>query len=140
MKAISVTVLIVFLTSLHVTAQVPLTLVVKNVKASTGTIRVGIFKDENTFLKEAWIGKVVKAEKGEITVVFEEVPAGKYGISVIHDENENGELDSNFIGVPTEGFGFGNDAMGTFGPPDFEKASVEIGTGKVSITVNMRYL
>lgn len=120
-------------------AQVPVTIVVKNVKESSGTIRVGIFRDEQSFLKEAWMGKVVKAEKGEITISFDSVPKGKYGISVIHDENENGELDSNIIGIPKEGFGFGNDAMGTFGPPDFNKASVEVDEGKDKFSVSLRY-
>lgn len=121
-------------------AQQPVTVIVKNVKTQTGNIRVGIFKDEKSFLKEAFIGKVVKAEKGEITVVFDNIPAGKYGLSVIHDENENGELDSNMIGIPKEGFGFGNDAMGTFGPPDFEKASVDVRKDNASFSVSLRYM
>lgn len=122
------------------TAQNRLEVTVKNVKDAKGTVRVGIFKNEETFLKEATIGKIVKANAGEIKVVFENVPAGTYAVSVIHDENENGELDSGFFGIPKEGFGFANDAMGTFGPPSFQKASIIIGEEPKIISIGMKYM
>jgi uncharacterized protein (DUF2141 family) len=121
-------------------AQGRLEVVVKNVKDAKGNVRVGIFKDEKTFLKNAMIGKVVKATTGDIKVVFDNVPPGTYAVSVIHDENENGELDSGMFGVPKEGFGFANDAMGTFGPPGFEKASIIIGEGPKIISIGMKYM
>ncbi len=121
-------------------AQGKLSVVVKNVKDTQGQVRVGLFKDDKTFLKEAWKGEVVKAATGEVRVVFENIPAGTYAISIIHDENENGELDSNFFGIPKEGFGFSNDAMGTFGPPDFAKASFSLKAGEHQVAVSMRYM
>jgi uncharacterized protein (DUF2141 family) len=85
---------------------------------------VGLFITERDFLKNAVEGKVVKASGKEVTVVFEELKPGAYAIGVIHDENENGELDSNMIGILREGFAFGNNAMGTSGPPLFDEAKV----------------
>lgn len=122
------------------TAQAHLEVTIKNLKEPKGSVRVGLFKDDKTFLKEAWLGQVVKAADGEIKVVFEKVPAGTYAVSIIHDKNENGELDSNFFGMPTEGFGFSNDAMGTFGPPDFAKASFVLGTEPRNLAISLRYL
>ena len=113
---------------------------VTNIKEATGNIRVGIFVDDETFLKKAAFGKVVKAEKGTMNIVFENIPAGKYAVSVIHDTNENDKLDSNMIGMPTEGFGFSNDAMGMFGPPGFEKASFSLTAAPLSISLKLRYL
>jgi len=121
-------------------AKAQLEITVKNIKNDKGNVRVGIFTGKDTFLKNAAYGKVVKARKNELTVIFDDLPPGKYGVSVIHDENENGELDSNMIGIPREGFGFANDAMGTFGPPGFEKASITVETQKVSINITMKYL
>ena len=121
-------------------AQGTVEVTVSNVKDTTGTIRVGIFKDQATFLKNAYLGKVVKAGKGEVKVIFENVPSGTYALSVIHDENRNGELDSNLIGIPKEGFAFGNDAMGTFGPPSYDKASFVIGKEVIKMKVTMKYL
>jgi uncharacterized protein (DUF2141 family) len=136
----SLTLILILLTPLAVTGQGRLEVTVVNVKDTTGTVRVGIFKDESTFLKEAFVGKVVKASKGEVKVIFERVPLGKYALSVIHDENRNGMLDSNVIGIPKEGFGFSNDAMGMFGPPDFEKCVFVITDMPPKMTVTMRYM
>lgn len=121
-------------------AQGQLEVVVKNVKEEKGAIRVGIFRDDKTFMKDAWLGKVVKATTGEVKVVFENVPAGTYAVSIVHDSNENGELDSNAFGIPKEGFGFSNDAMGMFGPPSFQKASVAVGAGSQAISITLRYM
>jgi len=113
---------------------------VKNIKDPKGTIRVGLFNNEKDFLEKAIDGKIVKAEGAEVTVLFENLKAGDYAVSVIHDENENGELDSNFMGIPKEGFAFGNNAMGTFGPPGFKDAKVTVGAAVVKQVVSMRYL
>lgn len=121
-------------------SQSTLEVVVTKVKDATGNVRVGLFKDEETFLEKAIYGEIVKAQKDQVTVVFKNIPPGTYGVSVIHDENENGELDSGTFGIPKEGFGFGNDAMGTFGPPGFKKASITVEPGKRSISIGMRYL
>ena len=113
---------------------------VKNIKEPKGTIRIGLFDNEKDFLEKAIDGKIVKAEGTEVTVRFENLKAGDYAISVIHDENENGDLDSNFIGIPKEGFAFGNNAMGMFGPPNFKEAKVTVGTAVVKQVVLMKYL
>jgi len=47
---------------------------------------------------------------------------GQYAIKVFHDENANGELDINFLGIPKESYGFSNHARGRFGPPPFAEA------------------
>ena len=104
-----------------------------------GDAVMGLFADEKTFMKEPIVSKLVKAVQGETKAVFENVPPGTYALSIIHDSNENGELDSNFFGMPKEGFGFSNDVMGTFGPPSFQKASFTISTSMV-LTVHTKYL
>jgi uncharacterized protein (DUF2141 family) len=120
-------------------AQGKLEVTVKNIKEAKGTIRVGLFTNEKDFLKKAAEGKVVKASDAEVTVVFENLKQGDYAISVIHDENENGELDKNIMGIPKEGFAFGNNAMGTFGPPSFEKAKITLGSAPNRQTISLQY-
>lgn len=123
-----------------VQAQAKLEITVKNIKEAKGSIRVGLFTSEKDFLKNATHGKVIKADGKEVTVVFEGLRPGTYAVSVIHDANENGELDSNFVGMPTEGFAFGNNAMGTFGPPSFEKATVTLGPDGSRQIIDLKYL
>ena len=113
---------------------------VTNIKSQKGFIRVGLFTNEKDFLKNASMGKVVKPEGGEITVVFENLMPGDYALSVVHDENENGELDTNALGIPKEGFAFGNNEMGAFGPPSFEKAKMKIETTDVTCLIKLKYM
>jgi uncharacterized protein (DUF2141 family) len=121
-------------------AQVQLQVTVKGIKEAKGTIRVGLFNSEGDFLKNAVYGEVVKASGSEVVVLFKNLPVGDYGISVIHDENENGELDSNFMGIPKEGFAFGNNAMGTFGPPSFKDAMIKVDSTHLAHHISMRYM
>jgi len=114
--------------------------VVKNIKEPKGSIRIGLFTNQKDFMKTPIQGKVVKATGTEVTVVFENLPAGDYAVSVIHDENDNGELDANKMGVPKEGFAFGNNAMGSFGPPSFEKAKISLNGKNIVQTVNLKYI
>jgi uncharacterized protein (DUF2141 family) len=116
-----------------------LEVIVKNIKNGKGTLMIGLFNSEKTFKKEVWKGERPKAQAGELKVIFKDVPPGDYAVSVFHDENENGKIDMNFMGIPSEGFGFSNDAMGTFGPPSFEKAKVVIPAGK-AITLTLKYI
>jgi uncharacterized protein (DUF2141 family) len=116
-----------------------LTLNVIGVKNSNGSIRAALFQNDKDFLKNPSYGEIVKASSDTVIIVFKEIPFGDYGISVIHDENNNGVLDTNFVGIPKEGFGFGNDALGTFGPPSFDKAKISIRHTDVTHTLRMRY-
>jgi uncharacterized protein (DUF2141 family) len=53
------------------------------------------------------------------------LPKGKYAISIFHDTNEDGELSTNFIGIPKEPYGFSNNPKAKFGPPSFEQSLFE---------------
>lgn len=123
---IALTICVFSLACETVCAQGTLEVVVENIQEAKGTIRVGLFTNEQDFLKKAAEGKIVKAEAGKVMVTFENLKPGEYAVSVIHDENENGELDTNLVGMPKEGFAFGNNAMGTFGPPSFNDAKIKL--------------
>ena len=73
----------------------------------------------------------------EATVVFEDIPQGTYAIKVFHDANENSEHDTNFLGIPTESYGFSNDARGTFGPAKFADAKFDVKQANQIITITM---
>lgn len=59
------------------------------------------------------------------TIIIQNLKPGKYAFKYFHDENRNSNLDVNWLGIPTEGYGFSNNASGTFGPPAFEKTVFE---------------
>jgi uncharacterized protein (DUF2141 family) len=75
-----------------------------------------------------------------MTFVFHNVPAGTYAVSSFHDENGNNKLDRNSLGVPSEGYGFSNDAQGTAGPPTFSQAQFTVdGKTDKSVEFSLNY-
>ena len=80
-----------------------------------------------------------RAHAGELRFVLLDLPPGRYAVNAFHDENDNGDLDTNIVGIPSEGFGFANDADATFGPPDFEDAAVDVGDTAEVARMTLRY-
>lgn len=120
-------------------AQSSLEIHVNNIKSKKGSIQFALFTSEADYLKNPVEKKIMKSTGNDVTVVFENLPPGNYSLSVIHDENENGELDSNAFGIPKEGFAFGNNALGSFGPPPFEKTTITIADQKVKQEIKLKY-
>jgi uncharacterized protein (DUF2141 family) len=116
-----------------------LTIQVTNVKDAEGHVRIAIYNSEKDFMKKSFMVKSAKAAKGTVELVIDNLPAGTYGISVMHDANSNEKMDSNMIGIPKEGFGFSNNAKGTFGPPGYEKTKIEFAASK-QISIELTYL
>ena len=118
-----------------------LTVTVKEVHSSTGTVYLAVY-DEASFGRPevAKVRQRAPAVKGEITFVIHSLPAGKYAVASYHDENGNGKLDMNSLGMPTEGYGFSNDAQGSGGPPTFVGAAFDFdGKTAKSIGFSLNY-
>jgi uncharacterized protein (DUF2141 family) len=139
MKTKLILFIIIFATAHCGFAQSSIEVTIKNIKGAKGTLRVGLFDDAEKFLKTPAKGQVIKITGETVSVRFENIADGTYAVSVIHDENENGELDSGFMGIPKEGFGFSNDAMGMFGPPKFKESSFVL-PEKKSVSVTLKYM
>jgi uncharacterized protein (DUF2141 family)/uncharacterized membrane protein len=92
-------------------------LVIKNLRSSNGKLMVKLQNAEGTSVQRA----AVPIRNNAVDYLFERVPAGKYALQMFHDENGNGQMERNFLGLPTEGYGFSNNAKATFGPPPFDK-------------------
>jgi len=87
-------------------------------------------------------GKTAKSkiENGQAVCMFAGLVPGDYAVSVFHDENGNGKLDRNFIGMPKEGVGASNDAAGNFGPPKYDDARFHYVGGRSVLAIHVRYL
>ena len=92
------------------------------------------FESEDAGFRHA----IVKVENKQAVGVFEDVPNGEYAVKVFHDENANKKLDTNFVGMPKEKFGFSNDALGRFGPPSYEQARFRFEAEEATIEIEMR--
>lgn len=114
-----------------------------NIKNSTGTVACALFETAEgfpkDFLRRATNVMVIKIRKVQARCDFEDIPPGTYAMAVIHDENMNGELDANWLGVPTEGYGFSNDAKGLVGAPSFSSASFTYDGENIEMTMSLIY-
>jgi uncharacterized protein (DUF2141 family) len=99
-----------------------LTVLVKNVASATGKVRVALYNQAEKFPDKVFRAREVVAAEGTVKVVFRGLLAGNYALSAFHDQNSNGKLDINAVGMPIEPYGFSNRAQGTFGPPTFASA------------------
>ncbi|MGO9450252.1 MAG: DUF2141 domain-containing protein [Candidatus Binataceae bacterium] len=107
--------------------------------SNTGRINCIIFNSADGFPSDssAAAGKVrAPIENMAGTCDFPNLPAGTYAVAAYQDEHETGELTKNFIGVPTEAYGFSNDAHGSFGPPSFNAAAFSYPGGTMDITIH----
>jgi uncharacterized protein (DUF2141 family) len=119
----------------------PVTITVANIKRAGGSLLVGVYDREGTWLgidtfarKEVTVPTVPAAG----TVQFEmRLPPGRYALSVFHDRNSNRKLDTNFLGIPTESSGSSNDAPARFGPPKFRDAVVTVGAEPLALTIRL---
>ena len=76
------------------------------------------FSDEKG---EKIMGITQQIVNSKCAIVIKKLVPGNYAFKYFHDENNNNKIDANRLGIPREGFGFSNNAKGTFGPPSFEK-------------------
>ncbi|MDM0038724.1 DUF2141 domain-containing protein [Variovorax sp. J22G21] len=74
---------------------------------------------------------------GNAQLAFLGLPAGRYVLRLFADENGNGKLDANLLGLPIERYGFSNDAKGKMGPPTFDAASFPL-EADTTTTVHLR--
>ena len=120
-----------------------LSIEVRGVRSADGRVYVAVHGPESkdTFPSGDDIvsGLREPARIGTLRFVVSDLPAGRYAVNAFHDENDNGELDTNLVGIPSEGYGFANDPSTTFGPPDFEVAAVTVGETSEVAVLTMSY-
>lgn len=126
--------------------SVPITIsvTIKDIKTPKGQILMGIYKDDVSFDKELPYKKVqtfkTKISNGTLLVELKLEP-GKYGISLMDDENFNGKMDYNFIGIPKEGFGFSNYYHTGLSRPKLNSFAFEvIDNRNTKVEVKMKYM
>lgn len=118
-------------------AQHKVELTIRGIENVQGSVLVAVYNSEETFMKKRLASKKVKVSDKEVTLTFDDVSSGDYAITTFHDENDNNKLDTNFLGIPNEPYGFSNDARGSFGPPSFEKAKVKV-DGNKKLVINLK--
>ena len=116
-----------------------LELTVTNVESASGDLRVAVFGSEEGWSgNEAITGQQVAAGEGAVTLTIPDLAPGEIGIKLYHDVDGDGELATGTFGMPSEPYGFSNDAPVRFGPPSWSKAKITITEGANTHSISLR--
>ncbi|RXP58636.1 DUF2141 domain-containing protein [Lutibacter sp. HS1-25] len=114
--------------------------IVNGIKNTDGQIMISINKGpegwpESNFLEQRFIPNFTAPT---FLIVFKDLPYGNYAIGLLHDEDKNGEITKNFIGMPKEGFAFSRNYNVVFRAPKYNEANFELDSPKKTITINIQ--
>jgi uncharacterized protein (DUF2141 family) len=120
--------------SIHVT--------IGGMRSDKGQVLCSLYSSADGFPKDA--GKARAHAHSPVadhraTCGFVDIQPGTYAVAVFHDENFNGKLDTNFIGIPREGTGASNNAKGRMGPPKFDDAAFGFPGGHAELKITINY-
>lgn len=120
-------------------SKATLTVEVTNLRNDKGFVRFAVYRSKADFMKNAAAKGSARIKDGKASLVLEGLAPGPAAVSTFHDENENLEVDTNWLGIPKEGIGFSKDAKGALGPPRFDDAKLELPAGPSVTTLKMSY-
>jgi len=116
-------------------------LTVQHIQSPEGSIDIGIFNSENSFLedgKEMETYSIPVNDTKDISISFPSLPYGTYSIAIYHDVNDNGKLDTNLFGIPKEPYGFSNNARSKWGAPKYEIARFELKEAEMATSIKVK--
>jgi uncharacterized protein (DUF2141 family) len=133
------------LTAPSAVAQTPapattvVTLTLENVRHRDGVLRAEL-RTENAWSRgKRFMGvEMATPAKGPVVLQFKDVPPGRYAVRLFQDRNSDGELQTNFVGLPSEPWGMSNNPSLMRGAPTFAAAAFDVGAGGAALTIRLR--
>lgn len=122
-------------------AEATLTIKVVDLRNHKGQLILGVFRTADGFPtegKKAADWQVKPADHDTVTFTAK-LPPGKYGASVLHDENKNGKMDRNFAGIPQEGYGVTNNPKPAFRAATFKESIFTLPPEGATLTISLQY-
>ena len=115
-----------------------LTVSITNIRTDKGSVLISVMNSDAAWNNEEKpVARQKVAATGKDTVLHFTLPAGSYAVQVMHDENDNGKLDTNFMGIPPEGYGFSNNPQ-VMRKAYYSESKFDIGDDAKSIVINLR--
>lgn len=112
-----------------------LTVIVDGIPSIEGAIKIQLLREGKSKTLHKATAPVTDSTW---TWVQKDLPYGNYRIKVFHDQNANDELDTGMWGIPTEAYGFSNNARGVTGPPDDEETLFPVQTPEVTQKITLQ--
>lgn len=119
-----------------------LELEISEFRNTKGHVLISVFDREEGYpesVEQALVTKKVKVTEKSHHITLENLPYGDYAIVFLHDENGNGKMDTNFVGMPTEGYGASNDAVNTLSAPKYKDAQFKLAATTQKLKLKIFY-
>lgn len=129
--------------SMNTIANGCLTVEINGLRNQNGIVCLSLFSGEQGFPNEsdrAIASHCVEAKETSVSATFEQLSPGEYAVAVIHDDNEDGKLNTGLLGIPKEGFGFSRNPKIGMSAPKFEETAVHVSGDDTKIQIDMKYL
>lgn len=116
-----------------------LTVIIKGFESDEGNCRFALDNSQAVYEREdsVWIGKVLPIKNKEVVVTVDSLNYGEYAIRIFQDINKNAKLDTDILGIPTENYGFSNNASGWFGQPSWDKSKFTFNKPEMTIQIDI---
>lgn len=116
-----------------------LIVIVSGLKNNNGDLKIGLFNSSSSFdgKEEKFRGATLKIDSSKVEWIIMDIPFGEYAIKAFHDEDSDNIVDTNFIGIPKEAYGFSNNPKIFFKPPSFEKAKFTFNSNEQMIEIKL---
>lgn len=117
-----------------------LTISVSGMKSNDGGIEIGLYNTKESFPLVDGQYKVFyfDAKKFSGNYTIRDIPEGEYAVAIFHDQNSDQICNTNFLGIPKEGYGFSNNFKPRLSAPTFKDCKVDL-TGNMSINIKLIY-
>jgi uncharacterized protein (DUF2141 family) len=130
------------LTAISPAFAVELNVSIEGIKSNAGVVVIRVYQGKDEWLEDKGfvaMEQISLADWTESSTVSTtmDIPAGEYAISAYQDEDDDGKLDSNFVGIPKEPAGMSNKPKARMGPPRYEDAAFELPEAGLSIAVEL---
>ncbi|MCB9612082.1 MAG: DUF2141 domain-containing protein [Sandaracinus sp.] len=124
-----------------------ITVSLSSLEGADGTILCGLFRESDAegfpmSRRDAWKSArraASSARDARMTLVFDEVPAGRYAVSCMHDEDDDGAMDTGIFGIPKEGWAVSRNASPSMRAPRFDEAVVDYDGSATTLRLRMQY-
>lgn len=120
-----------------------LTINVQGLKNAQGKVCYSLFSSSAGFptsSNQAIRAECIPADSNSSAIAFGNLSPGTYAVAVFHDVNNDGQLNKNSFGIPTEGFGFSQNPGIYTGPPRFSDAAIFIAGNTSAIKIQLKHL
>lgn len=117
------------------------TIIFTNIKNTKGRIFIAWYNKEADFPKrdKIFLWKTIDVNgEASATIIFENLASGTYAIAAFLDENGNGKMDTNFLGIPKEKYGFSNNARPMMRAANFKEAAFVVNSNERTINIKLK--